>query len=76
VFPPAGVEVRKWVSGSWCCYEKDWPEVLEHVSSRRLVLDDYITHTFPLSEIEQAFDVRGRDLEGSFKVVVTNDHQR
>ncbi len=75
-FPPAGGEVRKWVSGSWGCYERDWPEVLEHVSSRRFVLDDYITHTFPLSEIEQAFDVRARDLEGSFKVVVTNDHRR
>ncbi len=75
-FPPAGGEVRKWVTGSWGCYERDWPEVLEHLSSRRFVLDDYITHTFPLSEIEQAFDIRGRDLEGSFKVVVTNDHRR
>jgi len=71
-FPPAGGEVRKWVSGSWGCYERDWPEVLEHVSSRRFVLDDYITHTFPLRQIERAFDVRSRDLEGSFKVIVTN----
>ena len=72
-FPPAGGEVRKWVSGSWGCYERDWPEILEQVTSHRFVLDDYITHLFPLREIEQAFDIRGRDLEGSFKVVVTND---
>jgi threonine dehydrogenase-like Zn-dependent dehydrogenase len=72
-FPPAGGEVRKWVSGSWGCYERDWPEVLEHVSSRRFVLDEYITHTFPLRQVERAFDIRSRDLEGSFKVVVTND---
>jgi threonine dehydrogenase-like Zn-dependent dehydrogenase len=74
-FPPAGGEVRKWVSGSWGCYERDWPEILDHLTSRRFVLDDYITHTFALRQIEQAFDIRGRDLERSFKVVVTDDHR-
>jgi threonine dehydrogenase-like Zn-dependent dehydrogenase len=74
-FPPAGGEVRKWVSGSWGCFERYWPEVLEHVTSRRFLLDDYITHAFPLQNIEQAFDIRARDLEASFKVVVTNDRR-
>lgn len=72
-FPPAGGEVRKWVSGSWGCDERNWPEVLDLVSSRRFVLDGYITHTFPLSQIDDAFAIRARDLEGSFKVVVVNE---
>jgi threonine dehydrogenase-like Zn-dependent dehydrogenase len=72
-FPPAGGEVRKWVSGSWGCDERNWPEVLDLLSSRRFVLDGYITHTFPLHQIENAFAIRARDLEGSFKVVVVNE---
>jgi threonine dehydrogenase-like Zn-dependent dehydrogenase len=72
-FPPAGGEVRKWVSGSWGCDERNWPEVIDLVSSRRFLLDGYITHTFPLRQIEDAFAIRARDLEGSFKVVVVNE---
>jgi threonine dehydrogenase-like Zn-dependent dehydrogenase len=71
--PPAGGEERKWVSGSWGCDERDWPDVLEHLRSRKFVLDDYVTHVFPLSQIEQGFATRAGDLEGSFKVVITND---
>jgi threonine dehydrogenase-like Zn-dependent dehydrogenase len=71
--PPAGGEERKWVSGSWGCDERDWPDVLEQLRSRRFVLDGYVTHVFPLHEIEPAFATRGGDLEGSFKVVITND---
>jgi threonine dehydrogenase-like Zn-dependent dehydrogenase len=70
-FPPAGGEVAKWVSGSWGCFERDWPEVLDHLCSRRFVLDGYVTHCFPLSRIEEAFATRAGDLEGSFKVVIT-----
>jgi threonine dehydrogenase-like Zn-dependent dehydrogenase len=70
-FPPAGGEVRKWVSGSWGCDERHWPEVIEHLTSRRFLLDDYATHTFPLARVEEAFMIRERDLDGSFKVVVT-----
>jgi threonine dehydrogenase-like Zn-dependent dehydrogenase len=70
-FPPAGGEVRKWVTGSWGCDERHWPEVIEHLRSRRFVLDGYVTHEFPLADVEQAFTIRERDLEGSFKVVVT-----
>ena len=45
-------------------------EVLDHLSARRFVLDDYVTHTFPLARIEEAFATRASDLEHSFKVVV------
>jgi threonine dehydrogenase-like Zn-dependent dehydrogenase len=47
--------------------------VLDHLSARRFVLDDYVTHRFPLARIEEAFATRASDLEHSFKVVVTND---
>ena len=70
-FPPAGGEVRKWVSGTWGCDERHWPEVVDHLVSRRFLLDGYVTHEFPLAEVERAFGIRQRDLEGSFKVVVT-----
>jgi threonine dehydrogenase-like Zn-dependent dehydrogenase len=70
-FPPAGGEVRKWVSGSWGCDERHWPEVIEHLAARRFVFDDYVTHTFPLAQVEEAFSIRQHDLVGSFKVVVT-----
>jgi L-iditol 2-dehydrogenase len=70
-FPPAGGQVAKWVTGSWGCFEKDWPEVLDHLTTGRFELKDYITHTFPLHEIEEAFTVRLHDLETSLKVVVT-----
>ena len=72
-YPPAGGEVCKWVSGSWGCYERDWPEVLEHLRTRRFVLDGYVTHVFPLTSIEEAFAVRANDLGGSFKVVIAGD---
>jgi threonine dehydrogenase-like Zn-dependent dehydrogenase len=72
-FPPAGGEVRKWVSGSWGCDERNWPEVLEMVTTGRFVLDGYVTHTFQLSRIQDAFAIRARDLEGSFKVVIVNE---
>ena len=39
-FPPAGGEERKWVSGSWGCDERLWPEVLDHLCARRFVLDE------------------------------------
>jgi threonine dehydrogenase-like Zn-dependent dehydrogenase len=70
-FPPAGGEVRKWVTGSWGCDERHWPEALDHLRSRRFVFDGYVTHEFPLSQVERAFTIRGHELEQSFKVVVT-----
>ncbi len=69
--PPAGGEERKWVSGHWGCDERLWPQVIEHLRQRRFLLDGYITHTFPLERIEEAFAISERDLEGSFKVIVT-----
>lgn len=69
--PPAGGEVCKWVSGSWGCDERLWPEVLDQLSTGRFSLDGYVTHAFPLSRIEEAFELRAHDLENSFKVVVT-----
>jgi threonine dehydrogenase-like Zn-dependent dehydrogenase len=69
--PPAGGEVRKWVSGSWGCDERLWPTVLSHLESGRFSLDGYVTHTYPLGRIEEAFTVRADDLEHSFKVIVT-----
>jgi threonine dehydrogenase-like Zn-dependent dehydrogenase len=71
--PPAGGEVRKWVTGSWGLNERDWPEVLDLVLSGRFVLDGYITHRFPLKQVEEAFGIRGNDLQGSFKVLITNE---
>jgi threonine dehydrogenase-like Zn-dependent dehydrogenase len=72
-FPPAGGEVRKWVSGSWGCDERHWPEVIEHLQAGRFRLDGYVTHQFVLADVERAFTIRERDLERSFKVVVTAD---
>jgi threonine dehydrogenase-like Zn-dependent dehydrogenase len=68
--PPAGGEVCKWVSGSWGCDERLWPEVVHQLSTGRFSLDGYVTHTFPLSRIEEAFALRADDLESSFKVVI------
>jgi threonine dehydrogenase-like Zn-dependent dehydrogenase len=72
-FPPAGGEERKWVSGSWGCDERLWPEAIEFVVSRRFVLDGYVTHELPLARVEEAFSIRADDLAGSFKVVVVPD---
>jgi threonine dehydrogenase-like Zn-dependent dehydrogenase len=69
----AGGEERKWVSGSWGCDERLWPEVLALLSDGRFSLEGYVSHTFPLSEVERAFTIRADDLDGSFKVVVTPD---
>jgi (R,R)-butanediol dehydrogenase/meso-butanediol dehydrogenase/diacetyl reductase len=68
--PPAGGNVAKWVSGSWGCDEKYWPEVLAHLVSGRFDVRKYVTHTFSLDEIDHAFGIRLHDLEGSFKVVI------
>jgi threonine dehydrogenase-like Zn-dependent dehydrogenase len=70
---PAGGEERKWVSGSWACDERLWPEVIEQLTSGRFSLEGYVTHVFPLSRIEEAFAVRADELDSSFKVVVTPD---
>jgi len=72
-FPPAGGEVRKWVSGTWGCDERLWPEVLDAIQTEQFRLDGYITHRFALRDIEEAFSTRANDLEHSFKVVVTAD---
>ncbi|OLC47923.1 MAG: hypothetical protein AUH80_04120 [Chloroflexi bacterium 13_1_40CM_4_65_16] len=69
----AGGEERKWVSGSWGCDECDWPDVIEHLRSARFSLAGYVTHQFPLRQVQEAFVIRAGDLEGSFKVVVTNE---
>lgn len=72
-FPPAGGEVPKWVSGSWGCDERLWPEVIDAIARRRFRLDGYITHRFALTDIEEAFGIRAHDLEGSFTVVIAAD---
>jgi S-(hydroxymethyl)glutathione dehydrogenase/alcohol dehydrogenase len=72
-FPPAGGDTAKWVSGNWVCYDRDWPTIIEHVTAGRFTLDPYVTHTFPLTQIEDAFRVRIHDPEHSLKVVVTMD---
>jgi len=68
--PPAGRGKPKWVSGSWGCFERDWPEVLSYLESGRFELESYVTHTFSLDQIEEAFRVRLHDPDASFKVVV------
>lgn len=70
-FPPAGGDVPKWVTGSWVCCDRDWPEIISHVLSGAFVLDGYVTHCFPLSEIVEAFRARLYHPEDVFKVVVT-----
>ena len=35
--PPAGGEVCKWVSGSWGCDERLWPEVLDQLLDRAVL---------------------------------------
>ena len=72
-FPPAGGQTVKWVSGSWVCYDRDWPTIIHHVIDGRFTLEPYVTHTFPLAEIEKAFSVRLHDPEHSLKAVITMD---
>lgn len=69
--PPAGGEVCKWVSGSWGCDERLWPQVLDDLATGRFSLDGYVTHVIPLSRIEEGFAIRADDLERSFKVVIS-----
>jgi threonine dehydrogenase-like Zn-dependent dehydrogenase len=69
-FPPAGGQEPKWVSGNWGCHDRDWPKILDHIVSREFDLAGYVTHTFALAQLDEAFDVRMNDPEESFKVVV------
>jgi threonine dehydrogenase-like Zn-dependent dehydrogenase len=72
--PPAGGATAKWVTGNWGCDEKHWPEVMTHIMDGRFDLRDYVTHTFPLKDIVEAFAVRLHDPSGSLKVVVVQGH--
>jgi threonine dehydrogenase-like Zn-dependent dehydrogenase len=69
-FPAARGHRPRWVTGSWGCDALYWPEIVEHVVDGRFALDGYVTHTFPLAELEEAFRVRLHEPETSLKVVV------
>lgn len=72
-FPPAGGDVAKWVTGSWACDRLYWDEAVEHLTAGRFRVDSYITHTFPLAEVDRAFKLRAHRPDESLKVVMTND---
>jgi len=69
-FPSVRGHRPKWVSGSWGCDERYWPEAIDHVIAGRFALDGYVTHTLPLEAIEEAFRIRLHDPAGSLKVVI------
>jgi threonine dehydrogenase-like Zn-dependent dehydrogenase len=69
-FPPAGGEVPKWVSGNWAGLYRDWPDTLGLLERGEFRLDGYITHTFSLEQVEEAFSTRLHSPERSLKVVI------
>lgn len=53
----------------------DWPRFLaageEHLNAHPELRDNYITHVFPMSRAEEAFECYGRPAEGRIKVALT-----
>lgn len=69
-FPPAGGQEPKSVIGNWACYHQDFPEYIAHLSAGRFRLDPYVTHTFPMASVEEAFHTRLHKPDESLKVIV------
>jgi len=56
---------------SYSCGPSEMKEALDLLVSRRVSVDDLVTHRFPLSQARQAF-ARAKEAEGSLKVVLTS----
>jgi threonine dehydrogenase-like Zn-dependent dehydrogenase len=69
-FPPAGGQNPKSVIGNWACYHADFPQYIDHLVAGRFRLDAYVTHTFPMTDVEEAFHTRLHKPEESLKVIV------
>ncbi len=69
-FPPAGGQNPKSVIGNWACYHADFPEYIDHLVAGEFRLAPYVTHTFPMAEVEEAFHTRLHKPEQSLKVLV------
>ena len=69
-YPPAGGQEPKSVTGNWTCSHRDFPEYLTHLAAGRFRLDAYVTHTFPMASVEEAFHVRLHKPDESLKVIV------
>jgi threonine dehydrogenase-like Zn-dependent dehydrogenase len=71
-FPSVRGHRPRWVTGSWGCDEKYWPDIIDHVVAGRFALDGYVTHTLSLDAVEEAFRIRLHNPSESLKVVVTS----
>ncbi len=69
-FPPAGGQEPKSVIGNWACHHRDFPEYIAHLAAGRFRLDPYVTHTFPMASVEEAFHTRLHRPAESLKVIV------
>jgi (R,R)-butanediol dehydrogenase / meso-butanediol dehydrogenase / diacetyl reductase len=69
-FPPAGGQSPKSVIGNWACYHADFPQYIDHLVAGEFRLDPYVTHTFPMVDVEEAFHTRLHKPEESLKVIV------
>jgi L-iditol 2-dehydrogenase len=55
---------------SYSCGPNDTREALELIGSRRIAVEDLVTHRFPIGRADEAF-ARARQPEGSLKVLLT-----
>ena len=69
-FPPAGGQMPKTVIGNWACYHADFPEYVDLLTDGAFRLDPYVTHTYPMADIVEAFHVRLHRPDESLKVIV------
>jgi len=69
-FPPAGGQMPKTVIGNWACYHADFPEYIDLLTAGAFRLDPYVTHTYPMADVEAAFHTRLHKPEESLKVIV------
>ncbi len=72
-FEPSPLLLHKQLTlyGSWVCGLYEMGELLEHLARKGLHPDATVTHTFPLSETKQAYDVFDAGKTG--KVVISLD---
>lgn len=49
-----------------CRPERDLPDILQHYAARRILLDELVTRTYPLDDLERAFEdmLTGRNAKG------------
>jgi L-iditol 2-dehydrogenase len=52
-------------------YAHTWPTAIELVSSGRINVKPLVTHRFPLTDVEQAFEITRSGADGAIKAIVT-----